>query len=68
MYVDGLVLRTEAYKAGLRMGDVARMAGIAATTLSNIANGKRCRAETAQKIADALGIPLNKLSGHEKRR
>ena len=43
------------------MLDLAGRAGVSVSTLSGIANGKRCRPETAQKIADALDIPLEKL-------
>ena len=61
MFIDGLKLRLEAYRQGLRMLDIAKRAGVSATTLSSIANGKRCKAETARKIADTLSFPVEEL-------
>ena len=58
MFIDGLKLRLEAYRQGLRMLDIAKRAGVSATTLSSIANGNRCTAETARKIADTLSVPV----------
>ena len=61
MFVDGIRLRVEVYRQGLRMLDVAKRAGVSAAVLSSIANGKRCKPATARKIADALSVPLEEL-------
>ncbi len=65
MFVNGCILRAQAYKKGLRLKEVAEIAGISAASLSCIANGKSCRKETALRIADALSIPLDVLTKEE---
>lgn len=61
MFINGSILRAQAYKKGMRMKEVAAKASISAASLSCIANGKSCRKETALRIADALSISLNAL-------
>ncbi len=44
---------------------LAEMAGISRVTLSAIRTGKSCSLNTAQKIAAALEVPLDSLTGKE---
>lgn len=37
---------------------IAEQSGVSRTTINNICAGRSCRPETAQKIADALGVDL----------
>lgn len=61
MFIDGGNLKREVHNAGITMGELAARAGISRCNLSTICNGKRCREGTAQKIADALGVPLSRI-------
>lgn len=61
VYIDGAVLRYEVCRNGLRMQDVAERAGLDKSTLSTIANGRRCKETTAEKIANALGVPISRI-------
>lgn len=67
MFLDGGNLRRETHNAGLRMQDLAKLAGVSRCNLSAIFNGKSCRESTARHIADALGVPLEKLVASSRR-
>jgi transcriptional regulator with XRE-family HTH domain len=62
MFIDGGNLKREVHNAGMTMGRLAARAGISRCNLSAICNGKRCREDTAQKIANALDIPLCRIA------
>ncbi len=51
----------EMAKKSLKQIDVADKAKISRATYNAVINGKSCRVETAQKIADALGVDINKI-------
>lgn len=67
VFVDGAVLRYEVCRSGLRMQDVAKSAGIDKSTLSTVANGRRCSKSTAEKIACALNVPVARLVTKNRR-
>ena len=62
MYIDGGNLKREVHNAGITMGELAERASVSRCNLSAICNGKRCREDTAQKITNALGVPLCRIA------
>lgn len=61
MRMDRAKLYTAIKAHDLQIGKVADQAGISRATLSGILSGRACRENTAQKIADVLGMKLEKL-------
>ena len=55
-------IRLIMYRKSISQTDVAGSSGVARPTISAICNGKSCRPETAQKIADALGVQLEEIA------
>lgn len=51
----------EMARKSLRQTDVADKAQISRATYNAVLNGKSCRVETAKKIADALGVNIEKI-------
>ena len=45
----------------MKVIDLAAATGLSRITISNIKNGKSCTHETANKIAAALDVDINKL-------
>lgn len=62
MKLNDTELRGLLYRREIKQADLARLAGIARPTVWAVCNGRSCSPETAQKIADALGVPLEKLA------
>lgn len=55
-------LRYFLFRSSLSQRELAELAGVNRNTICGICNGRSCSAETADKIACALGIPLEKLT------
>ncbi|WP_285814847.1 helix-turn-helix domain-containing protein [Thomasclavelia cocleata] len=61
MRIDRIKFVTEIAKQDMTLVELAKKSGVNRVTLSNIKCGKSCTPEVAQKIANGLGIDLNKL-------
>ncbi len=48
-------------KRNMCQKDLAQAAGISRGSLSIVVNGKRCRPQTAIKIAEALGVDVTEI-------
>lgn len=59
MTFNTIKLRTALYKRGITQKEVAAIAGTSYSMVSAIFNGRGCSQQTAQKIADALGVNLD---------
>lgn len=61
MRINYDVLRVELARRDLNRRKMADMAGLSLSTVYSITAGKRCSVETAQKIADALGVTVDEI-------
>lgn len=61
MRLNRLELEIAQAKAGMSQTEIVRKAMVSRPTVNGIFNGRSCRPETGQKIADALGVKLEKL-------
>lgn len=61
MRIDRIKLKTALIKQDLRQSQLADATGLSKGTIAGVANGKSCSLKTAEKIAEALNIPLEKL-------
>lgn len=61
MRLNRLELIIAKTKAELTQRDIASKSGVSVPTVNGIFNGRSCRQETGQKIADALGVKLETL-------
>ena len=62
MYLDEAKVRYEMYRAGLKVQDLAHIAGVSRCNLSSILNGKRCRESTIVRIAVALNVAVESIT------
>lgn len=60
--IDSVKLRSEMFVRRCTQKELAERAQLSRPVLSSICNGKSCRKETAQKIADALCVPLESIT------
>lgn len=58
MYVDRVKLCAALTKVDWNMTELSQKSGISRQTLSAVRHGKRCRTQTAEKIALALGVNI----------
>lgn len=58
MYVDRVKLCAALTKVDWNMTELSQKSGISRQTLSAVRHGKRCRTQTAEKIAWALGVNI----------
>lgn len=63
MQVDRVKLIAEMARQNMSNARLSELSGVSTPAISAIRNGKRCYARTAQKLADALGVPLSYLVG-----
>lgn len=56
--IDRIKLGVAMLEKDISQTALARLAGLSRITVNNIYSGRSCRPETAQKIADALGVDL----------
>lgn len=62
MRLDGKKIKHALIDAELSQVELAKNTGVSVTTISLICSGKKCTKETAQKIADALGVKVEELT------
>lgn len=67
MYLSELRIRELVWKRGITISELASMAGISRQTASSVINGKSCSPDSALKISEALGVPLEKLEDRRRR-
>ncbi len=61
MRIDRIKLVTELAKRDMTQKRLAELSGVSRQTITYIRGGKSCSDEVGQKIADALGIKLEKI-------
>lgn len=66
MRVDAITFVSELMRKELNVTQFSKVSGIPRQTLYQIKNGQRCSDAMGQKIADALGIPLDQLKDQKK--
>ena len=54
-------LRHRLIDLGIDQTELAEKSGISRGAINNVCCGRACSASTAQKIAEALGVPLEEL-------
>ena len=62
MRIDRVKFTAELVKRDLTQKRLAELSGVSRVTIGYVKGGKACSAETAQRLADALGIPLEQLT------
>lgn len=61
MRIDRIKLVTELAKRDMTQKRLAELSGVSRQTITYIKGGKSCSDEVGQKIADALGVKLEKI-------
>lgn len=61
MRIDRIKLVTELARRDMTQAKLAELSGVSRATINYIKGGKSCSDEVGAKIADALGIPVQKL-------
>lgn len=59
--IDRIKFATALLKADINMKELSERSGMFRTTISAVKQGKSCSPETAQKLADGLGVKLESL-------
>lgn len=59
--IDRIKFATALLKADINMKELSERSGMSRTTISAVKQGKSCSPETAQKLADGLGVKLESL-------
>lgn len=55
-------LRVTAYDKGMTQSDIAVACELSRGTINGIFNGRTCSQETAEKIAEVLEVPIEKIA------
>lgn len=61
MYIDKVGLCAALTRVDWNMTELSQKSGISRQTLSAVRHGKRCRTQTAEKIARALGVGIEEI-------
>lgn len=61
MRIDRIKLIAEMARQDISVSDMVAMTGRSRATIANIRSGKSCSKETAEAIAKALGLTVDKL-------
>lgn len=61
MKIDGWKIKKKIRELGLTQQDLANKIGNSRSNTSLVLNGKSCSQETAEKIAEAVGLPVEKI-------
>lgn len=61
MKIDGWKVKKILREKGMFQQDIADKTGLTRTWVTLVLNGQSCRQSTAEKIAAAVGIPLEKI-------
>ena len=59
--IDRVILATEMVRREWRYKHLCELSGVSRATMSAITGGKTVAPSTAQSVADALGVPLERL-------
>ena len=59
--IDRIKFATALLKADINLKELSERSGMSRTTISAVKQGKSCSPETAQKLADGLGVKLESL-------
>lgn len=62
MRIDRLKLITELAKQDMTQVKLAELSGVSRVTIGSVVSGKSCSEATALKIANALNVPITKLT------
>ena len=54
-------LRIMLIEKDMKQGDLAKAAGVSYPTIGNVCRGLSCSRSVAERIAEALGVPVDKL-------
>lgn len=58
---SAIKIRTLLYQKGMTQTEMANKSGLTRQTVSFVCNGKSCSADTAQKIAECLGVQMEEI-------
>lgn len=61
MRIDRIKLATEMIKQDMTQRKLSELSGLSRMTINSVRGGKSCSEETGDKIAAALGVPIEKL-------
>lgn len=61
MRVKPEIIKIALIQRQLTQKELAEHCGISRQTINGICCGRSCRSETIEKVADALGVPVEKL-------
>ena len=61
MKIDGWEVKKILREKGMFQQDIADKTGLTRTWVTLVLNGRSCRQSTAEKIAAAVGIPVDKI-------
>ena len=61
MRIDRIKLKTDLVKKDMKQSELAAIAGLSRSTIAGVIGGRSCSFTTAEKISEALKIPLDKL-------
>lgn len=61
MRIDRIKLVSELTRRDMTQAKLAELSGVSRATINYIKGGKSCSDEVGKKIAEALGIPVEKL-------
>ena len=59
--LDAKKMACEMINREMTIGQMAACSGLSKSTISTVKSGKRCRPETAQRIAGALGVDVSQI-------
>lgn len=61
MRIDAIKLRSELFKKNMTQTELSKRANVSRPVISSVCRGSSCSKETADKIANVLGLPVNEL-------
>ena len=61
MKLNAVTIRTILFERDIKQQELANMAKLGRSTVVAVCNGRSCSGDSALKIADALGVPLEQL-------
>lgn len=64
--IDTRKLRKAMFDSGVTQTDLSRKTGISYSMINAVCNGRSCSIESAQRIAEALQIPVDAITAIEK--
>ena len=61
VYINEIKLAIHTVRTGMGTRELSEKSGVGMSAICNIRSGKKCRIETAVKIANALGVEVTEL-------